>query len=135
MDEKNRAGVPYLRAKGGAGRKPMPSNAVIVDQLGDEVFGFPPSLIMGVLTALAGAAAGAVSLPIFFFLWEPDYYISPEWLIFVALGGIVGIFLRLEHPLFKDVYHLKARAMQQAKTIGGSRNIKVSIGQEVDLNR
>ena len=121
MDEKNRAGAPDSWAKDGVGRKPMPSNAAIVDQLGDEVFGIPPSLITGLLTGLAGAAAGAFSLPVFFFLWEPDYYISPEWLKFVALGGIVGIFLRLEQPLFKDIYHHKARIMQQARAIGGNR--------------
>ena len=135
MDEKNRAGVPYSGAKDGVGRKPMPSNAMIVDQLDDEVFGIPPSLITGVLTGLAGAAAGVFSLPIFFFLWEPDYYISPEWLTFVALGGIVGIFLRLEQPLFKDIYHQNALMMQQAMPIGGNRNIKISIGHAVDLDR
>ena len=135
MDEKDRASVPYSRANDGVGRKPMPSNAAIVDQLGDEVFGMPPSLVTGLLTGLAGAAAGAVSLPVFFFLWEPDYYISPEWLKFVALGGIVGIFLRLEQPLFKDVYHHKARLMQQAKAIGRSRKMKTSNGYAVDLDR
>jgi hypothetical protein len=135
MDKKNRADMPYSRAKQRVGRNQMPSNVAIVDQLGDEVFGIPPSLVTGLLTGLSGAAAGAVSLPIFFLLWEPDYYISPEWLIFVALGGIVGIFLRLEQPLFKDIYHYKARIMKQATDIGGNRKIKAGIGYKVDLSR
>lgn len=115
MGKKNWAGALYSRVKEGVCYNPTPSNPAIVDQLGDEVFGIPPSLITGLLTGLAGAAAGAVSLPIFFFLWEPDYHISPEWLNFVALGGLVGMFLRLEQPLYKDIYHHKVRILQQAK--------------------
>ena len=121
MENNNWTNVFHSRLTEGAGNNPGLPEEVIVDQLGDEVFGIPPSLLTGLLTGLAGTVAGGVSLPIFFYLWEPDYYISPEWLVFVAVGGLVGFFLRLEQPLFREIYHLKTQALLQAQD-NGKRN-------------
>ena len=135
LDKKNWVDVPYLRNNRGIGNNKTSSNEAIVDQLDDEVFGVPPSLITGLLTGLAGAVAGVVSLLIFFFLWEPDHYISPEWLRFVALGGGVGFFLRLEQPLFRDIYHLNIEAMQQAGDTSEGMGIQIRFGRKVDLDK
>ena len=79
----------------------------------DEVFGIPPNLITGFLTGLLGASAGAVSLIVFFYIWEPVYFVSREWLVFVALGGTVGIFLRIEWPLIRAIRYREAQNRQQ----------------------
>ena len=96
------------------GDEPVSSNEAIVDQLSDEVFGAPPNLLMGLLTGLVGAVAGVVSLICYFYAWQPHYYISPDWLVFVALGLIVGFFMRLERPFFRALYHYETQRFQQA---------------------
>ena len=82
-----------------------------------EVFGIPPNLISGFLTGLLGASAGAVSLIVFFYVWEPYHFVSPEWLVFVALGGIVGVFLRIEWPLIRAIRYREAQNRQQAMRV------------------
>jgi hypothetical protein len=67
----------------------------------DEVFGIPPNPITGLLTGLLGASAGAVSIIVFFYVWEPYHFVSRDWLVFVALGGTIGVFLRIEWPLIR----------------------------------
>ena len=65
----------------------------------DELqFGPPPSLLSGTITGLLGAAAGVVSLMLFFQLWQPEPYVSQEWLIFVVVGAVIGFYMRLERP-------------------------------------
>ena len=135
MDKKSWTNVPHSRARETVGNNPRLPNAPSVDQLGDEVFGIPPSLLTGVLTGLAGTVVGAVSLPIYFFLREPYYYISPEWLIFVALAGIVGIFLRLEQSFFREVYCLKTKALEQPQVTGKHMHMQFRSGFKVDPGR
>ena len=59
-------------------------------------FGPPPTLLVGLITGLLGAGAGVVSLLLYFKLWQPESYISQQWLIFVIAGAIVGFYLRIE---------------------------------------
>jgi hypothetical protein len=110
-------------------------NDVIVDQLGDEVFGIPPSLRTGLLTGLVGAAAGGVSLFFYFYLWKPEYYVSPDWLIFIALGLIVGFFLRIEQPFFRALYHHETQAPQRADDTSADLRIERGAGHETDKRR
>ena len=110
-------------------------NDVIVDQLGDEVFGIPPSLKMGLLTGLVGAAAGGISLFLYFYVWKPDYYVSPDWLIFIALGVIVGFFLRIEQPFFRALYHHEALTLRQTDDTSADLRIENGSGHETDVNR
>ena len=135
MDKKSWTNVPHSRANETVGNNPRLPNEPSVDQLGDGVFGVPPSLLTGVLTGLAGTVVGGVSLPIYFFLREPYYYISPEWLMFVALGGIAGIFLRLEQPLFREVYCLKTKASEQTQVTVKRMRMQSSFGFKIDLDR
>lgn len=81
--------------------------ARVVDQLDDTEFGIPPSLLVGFVTSLFGAGAGVLSLVIFFYVWNPDAYVSSEWLGFVLIGAIMGFFLRLERPLIRELYRRK----------------------------
>jgi H+/Cl- antiporter ClcA len=64
----------------------------------DSQFDLPPSLFVGIITGLVGAAAAVVSLLVYFKLFQPETYISQRWLIFVFLGTVIGFFLRLERP-------------------------------------
>ena len=68
----------------------------------DVQFGSPPSLLIGTITALLGACAGVASLLVFFTLWQPEAYISQDWLIFVLAGACVGFFLRFERPFEEE---------------------------------
>ena len=54
---------------------------------------------MGMVTGLLGAGAGVMSLLLFFQFWQPESYISQQWLPFVFVGAVIGFFLRLEQPL------------------------------------
>lgn len=135
MDKKKWTNVPHSRVKETVGNNPGLPNEPSVDQLGDEELGFPPSLLMGLLTGLVGALVGGVSLPIYFFLREPHYYVSPEWLIFVLLGAIVGVFLRLERPFYRERYCLKTKAIQQAQVTDEYMDLRSSIGFNVDLDK
>ena len=49
MDKKSWTNVPHSRANETVGNNPRLPNEPSVDQLGDEVFGIPPSLLTGVL--------------------------------------------------------------------------------------
>lgn len=73
------------------------------DQADEGQFGPPPSILVGFLTSLVGAAAGIVSLLIYFKLFDPASYISRDWLIFVFAGAAAGIFLRVEHPFIQEI--------------------------------
>ena len=75
-----------------------------VDQLHEQQFGMPPNIFVGVITAIFGAGAGAVSLVIFFYVWNPHHYVTPDWLMFVMIGAFAGFFLRLERPLYRELY-------------------------------
>ena len=82
-------------------------SAQVVDQLDDMEFGVPPSLLVGFVTSLFGAGAGVLSLVIFFYVWNPESYVSAEWLGFILIGAIMGFFLRLERPLIRELYRRK----------------------------
>ena len=69
------------------------------DQSDDDPFGPPPSFLVGFLTSLVGAAAGVVSLLVYFMLFQPALYISPNWLVFILAGAAAGFFLRFEQAL------------------------------------
>jgi len=93
--------VPHLRVIQGGRELPTNLTGTVYDCEDGEVFGIPPNLTTGLLTGLLGACAGVASLLVFFYFFEPYHYVSPDWLAFVALGGTVGIFLRVEWPLNK----------------------------------
>ena len=135
MGNENTTETPYLEAKGEVGDYPASSMETIVDQLDDEIFGIPPNLRTGLLTAFIGTVAGAFSLPIYFMLWEPDHYISPEWLVFVALGTITGFFLRFEQPLYKDLYHYNTKTLRYAQDATAEVGIYSNFGRKADLDR
>jgi hypothetical protein len=84
------------------------------DCVDDDVFGIPPNPITGLLTGLLGVSAGAVSLIVFSLVWEPYHFVSRDWLVFVALGGTVGVFLRIEWPLIRAIRYREAQNRQQA---------------------
>ena len=65
-------------------------------------FGPPPNLLMGAVTGLLGAGAGAVSLLLYFRFWQPEPYISQRWLVFLLAGAIFGYFMRLERPFIEE---------------------------------
>jgi hypothetical protein len=65
----------------------------------DFRFGPPPSLLAGTITSVLGVGASLVSLVLFFWLWQPEPYISQQWLIFAVAGAIIGFFMRLEQPI------------------------------------
>jgi peptidoglycan biosynthesis protein MviN/MurJ (putative lipid II flippase) len=94
---------------------PASSTEVIVDQLADDVFGIPPNFKTGLLTALVGAAAGGISLFLYFYLRQPHLYISPDWLIFVGIGMVAGYFMRVEQPLIKALYQHETARLQQTR--------------------
>lgn len=98
------------------GGRELPTNRsdVVYDCVDDEVFGIPPNPITGLLTGLLGASAGAVSIIVFFYVWEPYHFVSRDWLVFVALGGTIGVFLRIEWPLIRAIRHREAQNRQQA---------------------
>jgi hypothetical protein len=62
----------------------------------DVQFAPPPSLLAGITTGILGAGAGVLSLLLYFTIWQPESYISEQWLIFVFGGAIFGFFLRIE---------------------------------------
>ena len=72
----------------------------------DVEFGLPPNLYIGFATGLVGAAAGLLSLAIFFLIWDPAPYESAGWLRFIFLGAIAGFFMRMEKTLPKAVGHV-----------------------------
>lgn len=71
----------------------------VVDQIPDIEFGIPKNLYFGLVSAALGAAAGLMSLICYFHFSSPDLYISPQWLMFIAAGAVVGFFMRIERPL------------------------------------
>ena len=89
---------------------PSSKTAEIRDQLDEPEFGMPPRLIVGALTALFGAAAGMLSLMIFFYTWGPEHYISRQWLVFVLIGSVAGFFLRIERPIIREFYRLRLKS-------------------------
>ena len=97
---------------------PASSTEVIVDQMADDVFGIPPNFTTGLLTGLVGAAAGCISLFLYFYLRQPHLYISPDWLIFVGIGMVAGYFMRVEQPLIKALYQHETARLQQAREAG-----------------
>lgn len=127
--------MPQLGIKESIGDDPASLNELIVDQLDDEVFGIPPSLKMGLLTGLVGAAAGGISLFLYFYVWKPDYYVSPDWLIFVALGVIMGFFLRIEQPFFRALYHHETQTLRQVDDTGADLRCENGSGHKTDVNR
>ena len=74
------------------------SSTIDLHSMDDSQFDLPPSLLVGIITGLVGAAAAVVSLLVYFKLFQPETYISQHWLIFVFLGTVIGFFLRLERP-------------------------------------
>lgn len=93
--------MPHLRVIQGGRELPTNRSDAVYECVDDEVFGIPPNLMTGLLTGLLGVCAGVVSLIVFFYFLEPYQYLSPDWLVFVALGGTVGAFLRIERALTK----------------------------------
>jgi hypothetical protein len=86
--------------RGGKHNSPKAHSSVVGLQGGDvPQFGPPPSLLVGLITGMLGAAVGVVSLLIFFSLWQPEPYISTQWLIFVVIGAVFGFFLRVERAI------------------------------------
>ena len=85
--------------RGGKDDPPSADRSTIdLHSMGDSQFDLPPSLLVGIITGLVGAAAAVVSLLVYFKLFRPETYISQHWLIFVFLGTVIGFFLRLERP-------------------------------------
>ena len=111
---RQQTGAPHLRVLQGDRELPTNRSDAVYDCVDDEVFGIPPNLITGLLTGLLGASASAVSLIAFFYLWEPYHFVSRDWLVFVALGGTVGAFLRIEWPLIRAIRYRGAQNRQQA---------------------
>ena len=109
MDKKNWTNVPHSRAQETVANNPGLPDEPSVDQLGDGVFGVPPSLLTGVLTGLAGTVVGGVSLPIYFFLREPYY--------------------------FREVYCLKTKASEQTQVTVKRMRMQSSFGFKIDLDR
>ena len=101
------------------GSRELPTNRsdAVYDCVDDEVLGIPPNLMTGLLTGLLGVNAGVVSLIVYFYFSEPYHYISPDWLAFVALGGTVGAFLRIERPLIKAIRYREAQNRQQLQAV------------------
>jgi hypothetical protein len=135
LDGWNWTDVSDLMIKESIGDDPASSNEVIVDQLGDDVFGIPPNLKTGLLTGLVGAAAGGVSLFLYFYLWKQNYYVSQDWQIFIALGVIAGFFLRFEQLFFRAVYHHKTETLQQAKESSEGLRIESGFGHKAEVKR
>jgi hypothetical protein len=106
-----------LRVIQGGQERPTDRSDALDDYVDDEVFGIPPNLISGFLTGLLGASAGAISLIVFFHVREPYHYVSLEWLIFVALGGAIGFFLRIEWSLVRAIRHCEAGNRRQAMRV------------------
>jgi hypothetical protein len=93
--------MPVLRIIDG-GKDTAPPNFNPIDkytEIDDINFSPPPNLYIGLLTSLLGAAAGLISLVLFFGFQQPELYVSPEWLVFIAIGGLFGFYLRLEQPI------------------------------------
>lgn len=85
--------------QGGKGnRTAKPGSAHNLQPEVDMRFGPPPSLLVGMITALFGAGAGIISLLLLVTIRQPETYSSQHWLIFVFAGAIVGFFIRLEQP-------------------------------------
>ena len=93
--------MPHLRVIQGGRDQPTNQSDAVYKCIDDGIFGIPPDTVTGLLTGMLGACAGFVSLIVFFYFVEPHHYISPEWLVFVALGGVIGVFLRIERPRIK----------------------------------
>ena len=95
--------MPDLKVIQGGREQPTNQSNAVYDRVDRDVFGIPPNLITGLLTGLLGAFAGFASLIVYFYVWEPHHYVSPEWLVFALLGGIVGVFLRIERPIIREM--------------------------------
>ena len=102
-------GVSHLRVLQGGRELPTNQSDAVYDYVNDEVFGIPPNLKTGLLTGLLGACAGLVSLIVFVYFSESHHYVSRNWLAFVALGGAVGIFLRIEWPPISAIRYREAQ--------------------------
>lgn len=95
--------MSHLRVIHG-GKEPPPTehNLPSHPRLSEELrFGKPPRLLAGFVTSLFGAGAGVISLLLFFQLRQPHFYISREWLMFIAAGAVIGFFMRLERPFIE----------------------------------
>lgn len=97
--------MSHLRVmRDGQERPPTESSPASNFRSSDEFrFGPPPSLLAGIITGLLGTGATLISLMLFFRLWQPEPYISPQWLVFVLAGAMIGFFMRLERP-FVEVF-------------------------------
>jgi hypothetical protein len=76
-----------------------PASFDIHDEFDDVEFGAPPNVFVGLATGLVGALAGFISLLIYFHIWDPAPYVSPQWLVFACLGAVAGYFMRMEKSL------------------------------------
>lgn len=99
--------MSHLRViQGGKELPPTEHGRPSSPKLPDELhFGPPPSPLVGAITALFGAGIGVISLMLFFQLRQPHFYISQEWLMFVAVGATIGLFMRLERPIVELFGH------------------------------
>ena len=104
------------------GGRELPTNRsdAVYDCVDDEVFGIPPNPMTGLLTGLLGVCAGVVSLIFFFYMMEPNNYVSPDWLVFAALGGTVGVFLRIERSLMREIRYCEAQNRRQLMALSRS---------------
>lgn len=91
---------------GGKESPPGQNNLIENFQPADDMqIGPPPSLLVGIITGVLGAGAAVISLLLFFEIWQPESYISQQWLLFVFAGAIIGFFLRLERS-FDEAFSL-----------------------------
>jgi len=86
--------------RGGKETLPAQNNLVSNFEPADDMqLGPPPSLLVGIVTGTLGAGASVISLLLFFKIWQPESYISQQWLLFVFAGAIIGFFLRFERVI------------------------------------
>ena len=60
------------------------------------IFGPPPTLAEGIAHAILGAACGLLSLWMLFFIRGIVPQTTDPWAMFIAIGALVGWFLRAE---------------------------------------